>query len=81
MSKRLQAVLRDEEMNAIRENARRHGLTVSALVRQAIRTMGRQSSSREPARKLAAVRAAARNNFPTADISQMLEEIERGYRS
>ena len=29
--------------------------------------------------RLAAVRAAARNAFPTADIADMLAEIERGY--
>jgi hypothetical protein len=32
-------------------------------------------------RKLGAVRAGARPAFPSADIEQMLEEIERGYRS
>lgn len=29
--------------------------------------------------KVQAVRWAARHEFPTADIHQMLEEIERGY--
>lgn len=29
--------------------------------------------------RLRAVRAAARHAFPTADIDQMLSEIERGY--
>ncbi|EPZ64850.1 hypothetical protein TBKG_00187, partial [Mycobacterium tuberculosis '98-R604 INH-RIF-EM'] len=28
--------------------------------------------------KLRSVRAAARHEFPTADVEQMLEEIERG---
>lgn len=32
-------------------------------------------------RKLAAIRAAARHEFPTADIDRMLNEIESGYRS
>ena len=31
--------------------------------------------------KLKAVRKAAEYSFPTADIAQMLEEIERGYRT
>jgi transposase-like protein len=79
MSKRLQVVLNDREMKSIREDARRHGMTVSEWVRQALRRAGRESSSREPARKLAAVRAATRHSFPTADIDQMLAEIERGY--
>jgi hypothetical protein len=29
-------------------------------------------------RKIAAIRAAARHGFPTADIDRMNEEIERG---
>lgn len=79
MSIRLQVVLSEEEMNAVREDARRHGLTVSEWVRRALRNTRRESSSGEPARKLAAVRAAARHSFPTADIGQMLAEIEHGY--
>jgi hypothetical protein len=35
----------------------------------------------DQARKLAAVRAAARHDFPTAEIDRMLEEIEQGYLS
>jgi hypothetical protein len=34
-------------------------------------------ASREVASKLEAIRAAARMDFPTADIDHMLEEIER----
>jgi hypothetical protein len=30
--------------------------------------------------KLKAIRKAAEYSFPTADIDQMLEEIERGYQ-
>lgn len=79
MSKRLQVVLDDAEMKAIREDARRQGMTLSEWVRQAIRNVRRESASGEPARKLAAVRAAARHSFPTADIDRMIDEIERGY--
>ncbi|MHB8511808.1 MAG: ribbon-helix-helix protein, CopG family [Actinomycetota bacterium] len=79
MSKRLQVLLEDKELAAIRKEARRQGLTVSELVRQAIRSASKQSSHRDPARKLAAIRAASRHSFPTGDIDQMLAEIERGY--
>lgn len=72
-------IIDDEELRAVQEDARRHGMTVSEWVRQALRAMRRSSSSREPARKFAAVRAAARHSFPTGDIDQMLAEIERGY--
>jgi hypothetical protein len=34
----------------------------------------------EPETKLKAVRQAAKHAFPTADIDQMLTEIERGYQ-
>jgi transposase-like protein len=79
MSKRLQVVLDDEEMAAVREVARRQGLTVSGWVRQALRRGRSSASVADPAQKLAAVRAGARHCFPTADIDQMLAEIERGY--
>jgi hypothetical protein len=45
-----------------------------------MRQARRSSTDRDPARKLAAIRAAARHSFPTADIEQMLAEIESGYR-
>ena len=31
-------------------------------------------------RKLSAIRAAARHDFPTADVDKMLAEIAAGYR-
>lgn len=79
MSRRLQVVLTDEDLASIRDDARRHGVTVSEWVRRALRDARRSSSSGDAARKLAAIRAAARHTFPTADIGLMLDEIERGY--
>jgi hypothetical protein len=32
-------------------------------------------------KKLSAIRGAARHDFPTADIEQMLAEIARGYEN
>jgi hypothetical protein len=34
----------------------------------------------DPEAKLKAVRKAARYSFPTADIEEMIGEIEQGYR-
>jgi transposase-like protein len=79
MSKRLQVLLDEREFAELHETARRHGLTVSEWVRQIIRSAQRREAAGDPARKLAAVRAATRHSFPTADIDQMLEETERGY--
>jgi len=38
-----------------------------------------QKPATDPEVKLRAVRKAAKYSFPTADIQQMLQEIERGY--
>ena len=79
MSKRLQVVLDDEEYAGIERFARRERLTVSEWVRRALRRAGEAQPAVDAGRKLAAVRAAARHEFPTADIEQMLREIEQGY--
>ncbi len=79
MSKRLQVVLKDEEFEQLREVAREQGMTVSEWVRQVLRKARSERPAVDRARKLAAVRAAARHDFPTADIDEMLNEIERGY--
>jgi hypothetical protein len=79
MSKRLQVLLDDKEFESIRQVASREGMTVSEWVRQKLRAAQRAQGSGDQARKLAVVHAAARHSFPTGDIDQMLEEIERGY--
>jgi hypothetical protein len=79
MSKRLQVLLDEDELAEIRAAARQRGMTVSEWVRQVIRKAQREVPAGDKARKLAAVRAAARHSFPTADIEKMLAEIERGY--
>jgi hypothetical protein len=79
MSKRLQVVLDDAELREIRLAARRSRLTVAEWVRQALRVARRQDPRGDPARKLAAIRAAAAHAFPTGPIDRMLAEIESGY--
>lgn len=79
MTTRLQVVLEDDELAEIRRVAKRHRMTVSEWVRQALRVARRSEPSGDQRRKLAAVREAARAEYPTADISQMLSEIEGGY--
>ncbi len=79
MSKRLQVILGDTEFDGLRSMAEREGLTVSEWIRQAIRRARRDQPAGDRARKLASVRAAARHEFPTGDIEDMLAEIERGY--
>jgi hypothetical protein len=66
-------------MEELRQLARREGLAVGEWVRRALRAARAGQPMREPSVKLKAVREAARCSFPTADVRQMLEEIERGY--
>ena len=80
MSKRLQVLLEEAEMADVRRAARRQRLTTAEWVRQALRAARRAAPEGDPKRKLAVVRASARHGFPTADIGQMLAEIERGYQ-
>lgn len=68
-----------EEMEAIRAAAHERGMTVSEFVRETLREARRKVASGDTERKLAAIRAADRHAYPTADIDQMLGEIERGY--
>jgi hypothetical protein len=79
MSKRLQVLLPDAEMAEIRRLARREQLTVGEWARRALRSARASQASGDPERKLKAIRKAATYSFPTADIEQMLDEIERGY--
>ena len=69
----------EAEHEAIRGAARERGMTVSEWVRETLREARRKVASGDAGRKLAAIRAADRFAYPTADIDQMIAEIERGY--
>jgi len=77
MSKRLQVLLDPDEWTQLQEIARRHRTTVSEWVRRALREAREREPRGDLDTKLRTIRAAARHEFPTADIDQMLEEIER----
>jgi len=79
MTKRLQVLLDDEELAEIQAAARRHRQTTAAWVRKALRAARRDPEPADIDRKLEAIRAAARHQGPTADIDEMLAQIERGY--
>jgi hypothetical protein len=79
MSKRLQVILEDSELREIQKIAKQNRMTVAEWVRQALRSARAGESSGDPALKLEAVRKAVRHEFPTADIGQMLDEIQKGY--
>lgn len=78
VSKRLQVLLDESELAEIRRAARLSRMTVAEWVRQALRRARREEPVTDTKRKVAMVREAARGEYPTADIGQMLAEIERG---
>lgn len=80
MSKRLQVLLEETELQEIRAIAQRQRMTVSEWVRQSLRQSRSRESPGDVGAKLTALRRATESSFPTADIDQMLAEIENGKR-
>jgi hypothetical protein len=81
MTKRLQVILQDPEFRDIQRLARSRSMSIAAWVREALWQARRREPLGDAGRKLEAVRAATRHDFPTADIEQMQREIEAGYQS
>lgn len=79
MAKRLQVILQDPEYREIQRAARSRHMSIAEWVRQALELARRRQPSGDMGKKLDAVRAAARHDFPTGDIKEVLAEIERGY--
>jgi len=79
MGKRLQVILQDPEYRAIQRAARARHMSLAAWVRQALDMQRRREPVESVDKKLEAIREAAKYQFPTADIEQMLAEIEKGY--
>ncbi len=77
----MQVLFEEDELEEMRRCAEQSRLTLSEWVRQILRDAVRRTPSADREHKLGAVRAAAAHEFPTADIEQMLEEIEKGYRA
>ena len=79
MSKRLQVLLEESELRDIQRVARAQKMTVAEWVRQVLREARRREPVGDVRKKLEVVRAAARHSYPTAEIDQMIAEIEQGY--
>ena len=75
----MQVLVDETELREIRKAAKASRMTVAEWVRSAMREARRREPGIPPERKLAVVRAAVKRRFPTADVEQMLAEIERGY--
>jgi len=65
----------------IQRLARRERVTVGEWVRRVLREAREQRPLHDPESKLKAIRRGAEFSFPTADIDEMLSEIERGYQA
>ncbi len=81
MSKRLQILLPDPEYREIQKIARSRRISVAQWVRQALHEAKGDEPLGEVNHKLAALRAAAKFEFPPAEAEQILAEIEQGYLS
>lgn len=79
MTKRMQVLIDETEYRQIQRIARRRNLTLAEWVRQALRTACREEPQGDPGRKLSVVREASKHSYPTADIGEMLSEIEAAY--
>ena len=67
------------ELREVQRAARSRSMSIAEWVRQALALARRGEPQGSVEKKLDAVRAAARYEFPTSDIDTMLAEIERGY--
>jgi hypothetical protein len=81
MAKRLQVILQDPEYREVQRAARSRHMSIAEWVRQALVLARRREPIGDVEKKLAAIRAAAQYESPTADIDTMLAEIEQGYLS
>lgn len=80
MSKRLQVVVAEDELERYECSAKAAGLTVSAWARQAMNAAERHTSNGDVEAKLAVIRKAATYNLtPAVDIDTMLAENEQRY--
>jgi hypothetical protein len=79
MAKRLQVILQDAEYREVQRAARARRMSLAEWVRQALDIQRRREPVNSLSKKLDAIRTAAKFEFPTADIDQMLAEIEKGY--
>ena len=81
MSKRLQVLLEESEYAEIQRIAGENNMTVAEWVRDALRQAKRAYPHARLEQKLKSLKTSVTYEFPTADIEQMLGEIEQGYGS
>lgn len=80
MGKRLQVVVKEEDLERYERSAQASGQTLSEWARQAMNAAEWHTSSGDVETKLAAIRKAATYNFPVPDIDTLLAENEQRYQ-
>ena len=68
----------DNEYSAVERAARRRGKPLSELVRDSLRRTVSEREEIDPEARAAAILRFARFTGPSADIEEMLDDIERG---
>jgi negative regulator of replication initiation len=81
MSKRLNVEFDEREYREIKRAARRRGLSLSDWVRQTLAEARTRATQGDADRKREALREAVQHSFPTAEVEEMIREIEQGYRT
>jgi hypothetical protein len=81
VTKQLQVILQDREYREIQRAARSRHMSLAEWVRQALELARRLEPTGSSREKLESVRLAVQHEYPSADIAQMLAEIETGYRT
>lgn len=76
MAKRIQVTLQDAEYLEIQSVARSCRMSVPTWIRQALAKALQRTPITDVDKKLEAIRAAARHDFPSGDIEIMLGQIE-----
>ncbi len=78
MSKRLQVVMDEAELDTCRDAARRAGVSLSEWARAALRRALAASRGPSSEQRLKALEHALGRNHPTADIADVLAQIDEG---
>jgi len=78
MSKRLQVLFDPKEYKELAMAAKKSGLSIGEWVRQVVRASIRSQSVRPGDAKMKAIRALSQHRFPSGEINQILDQIEKG---
>jgi hypothetical protein len=81
VSKRLHVLMSDAEYEDLQRAAFSQKLGVGAFVRRELQRSCQRSNARAVDDKLRVIQSAMAYSFPTADLEQMNQEIEQGYRT